>query len=109
MTPAAASDELLTLKLRFKAPDGEKSRKLVFPVKTTVASFGGASENFRFSASVAAFGMLLRDSSRGGTLTLGGVHEIARTSVGADGAGYRKEFLRLVEATRKLKEPGKTR
>ncbi len=103
----AAPDELLTLKLRFKQPDGDKSRKLVFPLKTSVASFGSASENFRFSAAVAAFGMVLRESSHGGTLNLDGVHEIARTACGEDPEGYRKEFLRLVREARKIREAEK--
>ena len=102
--PETPGDELLTLKLRFKQPDGDKSSKLVFPVKASEAPFNDASENFRFSAAVAAFGMLLRDSSHGGTLTLEGVHEIAQTSCGEDTEEYRKEFLHLVQIARKLKE-----
>lgn len=99
----AGGAEILTLKLRYKEPDGEKSRKLVFPVKNEVASFGGASETFRFSAAVASFGMLLRDSSYAGSLTLDGVYEIAQTACGEDREGYRKEFLQLVEKARELK------
>lgn len=101
--PETPGDELLTLKLRYKQPDGDKSSKLVFPVKKSNAFFSDASENFRFSAAVAAFGMMLRDSSHGGTLTLEGVQEIAQTSCGEDTEEYRKEFLRLVQGARKLK------
>ena len=101
--PETPGDELLTLKLRYKQPDGDKSSKLVFPVKKSNAFFSDASENFRFSAAVAAFGMMLRDSSHGGTLTLEGVQEIAQTSCGEDTEEYRKEFLRLVQVARKLK------
>jgi len=72
-------------------------------VKKSNAFFSDASENFRFSAAVAAFGMMLRDSSHGGTLTLEGVQEIAQTSCGEDTEEYRKEFLRLVQVARKLK------
>jgi Ca-activated chloride channel family protein len=102
-TEATGSEEMFTLKLRYKEPDGEKSRKLVFPVKNEIASFGSASETFRFSAAVASFGMLLRDSSYAGSLTLGGVYEIAQTACGEDREGYRKEFLQLVEKARELK------
>ena len=101
--PETPGDELLTLKLRYKQPDGDKSSKLVFPVKKSNAFFSDASENFRFSAAVAAFGMMLRDSSHGGTLMLEGVQEIAQTSCGEDTEEYRKEFLRLVQVARKLK------
>ena len=101
-TEVAGGEEMLTLKLRYKEPDGEKSRKLVYPVKNEVASFGGASETFRFSAAVVSFGMLLRDSSYAGSLTLDGVYEIAQTACGEDREGYRKEFLQLVEKAREL-------
>ena len=73
------------------------------PGKNEIASFGGASETFRFSAAVASFGMLLRDSSYAGSLTLDGVYEVAQTSLGEDRGGYRKEFLQLVEKARELK------
>ena len=56
--------ELLTLKLRYKHPDGDESRLLEFPVTDGGASFGRASADFNFAAAVASFGMLLRDSER---------------------------------------------
>ena len=62
MTDAADSDELLTLKLRYKQPDGDKSTLISFPVDDDTQRFGEASDDFQFAAAVASFGMLLRGS-----------------------------------------------
>ncbi|MEE8595971.1 MAG: von Willebrand factor type A domain-containing protein, partial [Gemmatimonadota bacterium] len=94
---AGEEDELMFVKLRYKAPDGERSRLLELPVPDRVEN---ASTDLRFSASVAAFGMLLRDSEQCGDFTLADVSRLARASLGEDRHGYRAEFVRLVEATR---------
>jgi Ca-activated chloride channel homolog len=100
---AAASGELLTLKLRYKRPDGDKSTLLSFPVKDSNHGFGQASRDFRFVSSVAAFGMLLRNSKYRGDLTLGGVLEIATEAAEGDKSGYRAEFLRMVAKAKELR------
>ncbi len=92
-------DELMFVKLRYKTPDGERSQLLELPVPDRVES---ASTDLRFAASVAAFGMLLRDSEQCGDFTLAEVSRLARGSLGEDRHGYRAEFVRLVEATREL-------
>ncbi len=104
---SAGGNELLTLKIRFKQPDGNKSSKITLPVNNAKRSFARASDNFRFSAAVAAFGMRLRESPHGGTLTLEGIHEIARTACGDAAGQYRREFLTLVKAALKIKNRGK--
>jgi Ca-activated chloride channel family protein len=96
---AGEEDELMFVKLRYKAPDGERSRLLELPVPDRVEN---ASTDLRFAASVAAFGMLLRDSEQCGDFTLGDISRLARASLGEDRHGYRAEFVRLVEATREL-------
>ncbi len=96
---AGEDDELLFVKLRYKAPDGERSRLIELPVSDGVEN---ASTDLRFAASVAAFGMLLRDSEECGDFTLADVSRLARASLGEDRHGYRAEFVRLVEATREL-------
>lgn len=96
LTDAAKSGELLTLKLRFKQPDGEKSELLEFPLKQDAKKFGAASENLRFASAVAAFGMILRESQYRGGATMSAVEEIAAASLGKDPSGYRTEFLELV-------------
>ena len=66
------------------------------------ASFRNASENFKFAAAVAEFGMLLRDSRYKGQSSFDGAAELARAATGADLRGYRAEFVRLVETAKSL-------
>ena len=101
-TDAAKTDELLTLKLRYKQPDGKESKLIQRPLKGEVKEYGKASGDFKFAASVAAFGMLLRESEHRGTATFDGVLELAVEAVGKDTNGYRREFLDLVRKAREL-------
>ncbi len=94
-----SSDELMFVKLRYKQPEGTRSRLIEHPVPDRVAS---ASADTRFAAAVAAFGMLLRESEYCGGFTLRDVSALARGALGEDPNGYRAEFVRLVEATREL-------
>jgi Ca-activated chloride channel family protein len=96
------SKELLTLKLRYKQPDGDVSTKIEYPLSEKGSQFRAASADFRFAASVAAFGMILRDSPYRGAINMGGVGEIAASSLGDDAKGYRAEFLDLVRRAEKL-------
>ncbi len=91
--------ELAFVKLRYKPPTGTTSRLLEVPVRTPRSK---ASEDLRFAASVAAFGMLLRDSEHRGTTSYGDVLTLARGALGADPNGYRAEFVRMVEIARRL-------
>jgi Ca-activated chloride channel homolog len=99
-----ASKELLTLKLRYKQPDGDKSRLLEFPVTDNGRRFNNASTDFKFAAAVAEFGMLLRDSEFKGSSSYGAVLELAGEAKGADAEGYRSEFLNLVRKARGLQQ-----
>jgi len=94
---AASSGEMLTVKLRYKPPKEEKSTLIERPVIDDDISLEKASDNFRFSAAVAGFGMLLRDSKFKGNLTYETVTALAKGSKGKDAEGYRAEFVRLVE------------
>jgi Ca-activated chloride channel family protein len=93
---ASTSDEIMTIKLRYKRPEEEKSRLIVKPVADSSLPLVKTSDNFRFSASVAGFGMLLRDSKFKNTLTYDQVIKLARGSRGKDAHGYRREFIDLV-------------
>jgi Ca-activated chloride channel family protein len=94
-------DELLTVAMRYKQPDGERSMLVTHPVR---ASSGrrGASESMRFASAVAGFGMLLRHSPNSGSLTWDDVLSLARGARGADEDGYRADFIRLAEIARSL-------
>ena len=101
-TEAAASDELVTLKLRYKEPDGQQSKLITTVVQDSDRAYAQASEDFRFAAAVAGFGLVLRDSQYRGDLTLGAVQELAVASRGADENGYRAEFISLVKQAQTL-------
>ena len=94
---AELSDELLTLKLRYKQPDGNESVLMVHPVLDEAIPLAQTSDNYRFSAAVAGFGMLLRDSEFKGNATYPGLKELAQGAMGEDETGYRLEFIHLVE------------
>ena len=94
--------ELLTLKIRYKEPAGEISNKLEFALQDTGAHFEDATQDFKFAAAVAAFGMELRGSPYKGKLTLADVATWGRAGVGSDPGGYRNEFLGLVEKAQHL-------
>ncbi|HEY4417162.1 MAG TPA: VWA domain-containing protein [Verrucomicrobiae bacterium] len=99
---AAGNDELLTLKLRYKQPEGDTSRLLTTVVKDTDKSYDRASTDFKFAAAVAEFGMVLRDSPYKGDADMHSVWEQAKANVGKDPEGYRAEFLTLIEAAQRL-------
>jgi Ca-activated chloride channel family protein len=99
---APQSNELLTVKIRFKEPAGEESRKLEFPLRDAGIAFEQASEDFKFAAAVAGFGMILRESPDRGPMTLADVSNWARAGIGPDAGGYRTEFLGLAERTQTL-------
>ncbi len=101
-TEVAQSGELLTLKLRYKQPDGQTSRLLEFPVRDADQAYSQASQDFKFAAAVASFGMILRESPYKGNGTLAAVLELAQEGKGSDPHGYRGEFLELVKLARAL-------
>ncbi|MBN8540096.1 MAG: VWA domain-containing protein [Deltaproteobacteria bacterium] len=106
---AGASDELLTLKVRYKRPDGDKSDKLEVPLRNESKEFQQSSSDFQFAASVAGFGMLLRDSKNKGDLTFDQVISIAERNVRIKGQAdeYRLEMLELLKKAKALKNSGK--
>jgi len=101
---AAGSKEMLTLKLRYKKPDGDKSQLLEIPHSDPGVTYGRASSDFRFAAAVASFGMVLRDSQFRGGASLDAVLELAEAAKGDDENGYRAEFINLVKKAQTLKK-----
>ncbi len=94
---AYRSKEILTVKLRYKKPDGKKSQLLEIPLADKNITLAKASENFKFSAAIAEFGMLLRDSEFKGQSSYEDVLKLAQQGKGQDRHGYRTEFIKLVE------------
>ena len=95
--------ELLTVKLRYKQPNSHKSSKMEVAVIDKDTPIKKSSENFRFSAAVAGFGMLLQNSDYKNNLTFDNVIDLAKQATSYDPEGYRKEFIRLVESAALLK------
>ncbi len=98
-TVATSADELLTVKFRYKEPDGEKSKLITQVVKNKVSEAGN---NLKWSMAVAGFGMLLRDSEFKGKMSYASVLSLARSSKGKDVFGYRREFIELVDLARSM-------
>lgn len=94
---ASTTNELATIKFRYKKPDGDKSILMTETIPNTALALAQNSDNFRFSAAVAGFGMLLRNSEYKGSITYDEVLSMARGAKGTDSDGYRAEFIRLVE------------
>ncbi len=93
---AAAGPELLYVKVRYKQPDGDRSRQLTHAVLDGPAA--APSLDFRFQTAVVEFGLLLRESQFRGTADIGHVVAGARAALGSDPEGYRAEFVRLAQA-----------
>jgi Mg-chelatase subunit ChlD len=106
-TPAPTtppSRETMTVKLRYKQPDGDKSQLIEVPVTDKEQTMANAPRDFVFAASVAGFGMMLRNSQHAGELTWDMVRDMALRGKGEDPLGYRGEFLQLIDKARGLTE-----
>lgn len=97
--------ELAFLKIRYKAPNGEQSRLLQFPLKAERIADDSSktTDDFRFAAAVGGFGQLLAESRFTEGLSLSQVRELATGAIGADTEGKRKEFLELVNLAIELR------
>lgn len=96
-------NELMTVKLRYKKPDADKSELLTAGVLDKNNSIENASENLRFASAVAEFGLLLRDSRYKGNANFASVTARANSSAQSDLRGYRGEFVELLNKAQRLK------
>lgn len=92
------SNELLTVKLRYKAPDKDVSKKMELPFVDNKGN--NVSSDFHFASAVAMFGQLLRNSDFKGDASYDKVIELAKQGLNNDDKGYRREFVRLVETAK---------
>lgn len=104
LAEAAKTGEMMTVKLRYKEPESDLSKLIEVPTKDEGKTLTASSEEYKFSAAVAGFGLLLRDSSYKGSLSWETVRRLALDGKGADKQGYRGEFLQLIDKARGLKE-----
>jgi Ca-activated chloride channel family protein len=98
-TDAAKSGEWLTLRMRYKHPETEAAQEIAFPLPQNGLRKSGSSD-FRFAASVAAFGLLLRESPYKGQASWADVKEWARAA--SDQKEQRKDFINLVEQAERI-------
>lgn len=92
------SDELATIKFRYKKPDGKKSTEMVETIKNETIALAKTSDDFKFSTSVAWFGLKLRDSKLISNKSVADIKNLAKQGKSSDVEGYRSEFIRLVDA-----------
>ena len=95
---ANRSQELMTIKFRYKKPDEDVSKLIVHPLVDSNIPLARTSNNFRWSASVAAFGMLLRESEYINSFSYDAVVQMAQQSKGEDKEGYRIDFINMVKS-----------
>jgi Ca-activated chloride channel homolog len=100
----SSTGEMLTVKFRYKKPDGDKSELIERAVTDDGGDFAKAAPDFKFAAAVAEFGMLLRESEHRGSGTIGAVLEWAQEGKGRDANGYRAGFIELVRKAQILKK-----
>jgi Ca-activated chloride channel family protein len=97
-------NELMTLKFRYKAPKEDESKLIEHIVKNKEVRLFDASENFKFSAAVASFGMLLRESDYINDFNFKDIRKLAYSSLDEDINEYRTEFIKLIKKAEKIKE-----
>ena len=105
-TKIKGSKDIATFKLRYKEPDGDKSKELKEVLGQEIYKKNNT-KDFNFALSAAEFGMLLRDSEHKGDLTYSNVLKLAKNNKGNDKYGYQEEFINMIEKTIEL-EQGKT-
>ena len=101
---AYASNEVMLIKFRYKRPEEDVSNLIDKPVPFNPVLLNASSNDFRFSAAVAAFGLILRDSEYRGGADYDLVLQLAEQSIGPDREWYRKEFIGLVKTAQWIDE-----
>jgi Ca-activated chloride channel family protein len=98
ITTGVRPEEFALLRLRYKAPDGDRSQLIETPLPTAwLSRERSPTADDRFAAAVAAFGQYLRGNDRLGAYDLDQIADLAREGRGTDPSGYRAEFIDLVE------------
>ncbi|WP_206028633.1 vWA domain-containing protein [Thalassoroseus pseudoceratinae] len=97
-----ASKEMLTVRLRYKEPEGDTSTEFREPFTDNGQTFDEASGDFQFAAAVAEFGLLLRKSEYAKEAHYEHVINRAAHNAGADVNGYRSEFVELAKKAQQL-------
>lgn len=102
------SDEMVTIKFRYKSPDAEKSKMEQVSIKDVPLPLAKTTIDFRFASAVAELGMLLRNSEYKQQSDYGRLIARAKLAKGKDSEGYRAEFINLAESAQLLSNTGIT-
>lgn len=92
------SDELATIKFRYKKPDGDKSIEIVDTIANKKVALSNSSSDFKFTTAVAWLGLKLRESKLISNSSTSDIKKLAKEGLTNDDEGYRAEFVRLVDA-----------
>ena len=103
---ALKADEIGMVHFRYKKPDGGKSILLEQAIENQPIALEASSNNFRFSAAVAEFGLLIKDSEYKEDANYEELIGLAKGARGEDPFGYRAEFIRLAEVAQGLQLVG---
>lgn len=98
----SANKEMLTVRLRYKQPEGDTSTEFREPFTDNGQTFDEASGDFQFAAAVAEFGLLLRNSEHADEAHYEHVINRAAHNAGPDVNGYRSEFVELAKKAQQL-------
>ncbi len=101
---AIESQEIANIKLRYKQPDGDKSKLIEKAQLDEAIKLKKTSDNFQFSAAVAEWGMLIRESEFSGDGDYEQVLKLAQKARGEDINGYRAEFIELVKKSMEIEK-----
>lgn len=96
------AEPAFTINFRYKQPTAASSKALSLDIFDTGKTFSESTENMRFSASVAAFGLVLRNSAYKGDATYASVRTWATAAMTYNPYGYRTEFIQLIDKARQL-------
>lgn len=103
---AFKTNEIMTIKLRYKFPDEAESRLIIHPVIDRNVALPDASDDFKFASAVAEFGLLVRGSKYKAKASYDSVLERAQMARGQDSEGYRSEFIQLAGAAKSISKTG---
>ena len=100
--PQDSSGEILTVKVRYKTPEGSKSELIEYPVVYKPGKIQDASADLKWVSSVVSFGMILEDSKFKSQATLDQSLELAEQSLRTKRDDFRQEYIELLKKAKSL-------
>ncbi len=104
---STGSDEWMFVKVRYKKPDGRRSTEHAWPVTGETAALRATSDDYRFSAAIAGWGLLLKGSPYVGDWTMADASDLAGSALRHDPAGDRQQAMELMDVASRLAGSGR--